>query len=225
MFNFIRRHKIISGLVCINLIAIIIAIVVIAIHHAKTATININVAPNAAIITLNGQSYNNFESYDILPGDYRVKIAMDGMQTKEYNLHLENNGFARIWDYLLDTDGSFTYYLTHPDDFNTLANIASENDKSAQEFIAYYNRVIGIYDNLPVIEETPSKFGDMYGTNYMYDTLTIEDGREQEECTSHICILATDTDGNREKQASLIISKLGYNPEDYQIIYKKVDYE
>lgn len=225
MFNFIGRHKAISVLVCVNIIVIIIVIVVIVIHHNKTATIDLKVAPLAAEVTLNGRKYDNLQSYDILPGNYRVKIAMDGMQTKEYDLTLEKDGFARIWDYLLDANGGFDYYLSHPDDELILTQVAGEDDKAAQAFIAEYQAKTKIFDDLPIIDETPSEYGDMYGVEHMYNTLILEDGRESEECNAALCIFATGTPDSIEDRAPVIIRDLGYNPADYQVIYKVREYE
>lgn len=225
MFSFIRRHKIISGLVCANLITIIAVAVVIIIHQHQTATIDINVTPSAATITLNGRQYDNFQSYDILPGDYHVKIDMGGMQAKEYDLTLEKDGFARIWDYLLDANGGFDYYLSHPDDELILTQVAGEDDKAAQAFIAEYQAKTKIFDDLPIIDETPSEYGDMYGVEHMYNTLILEDGRESEECNAALCIFATGTPDSIEDRAPVIIRDLGYNPADYQVIYKVREYE
>lgn len=226
MFNFIKRHKVISGLACVNIIAIIAVIIAVIVHHAKTATIDINVAPINAEITLNGRKYDNFESYEVLPGNYHVKIAMDGMQVKEYDINLANDGFVRIWDYLLDANGGYDYYFTHPEDEAALANIISEDDTAALEFIAEYEKIVSILNDLPLIEESLSKNGGLYGVNYMYDTVTISSGRDLESCTSgDLCLLVTDTSGTKEEQALQIIRRLGYDPNNYQIIYEKVDYE
>ena len=216
MFSFIRRHKIISGLVCANLITIIAVAIVIIIHQHQTATIDINVTPSAATITLNGRQYDNFQSYDILPGNYRVKIAMDGMQTKEYDLTLEKDGFARIWDYLIDADGSFTYYLSHPDDFTLLTEIANKDDVAAQNFITEYNTKAGIIDLLPIEY-------DAYTDDFAYYTqYHIVWDFSRESCPKIACLVIEDNTGGNEQAALNKIKELGYNPDDYEITYQYV---
>ena len=224
MLEFIKRHKI-ATLVTINLVALVIAIVIIIIHLAKTATIDINVAPNDATLTLNGRKYDNNTSHDVLPGNYHVKIAMDGMQAKEYDITLEKNGFVRIWDYLLDEKGGFDYYLSHPEDELALAEIVKDDDKTAKAFIVQYEKTIGIFDQLPIIDQTPSTIGDIYGVRYMYDVLTLENGAEKEQCQKPFCLYAKDTLGEREEYVKDLIYGLGFDPNDYQIIYEKVEHE
>lgn len=224
MFNFIKRHKI-ASIVTINIIAFIIIVVAIIIHNAKTAVVDIFVAPSDATITLNGRSYDNFESHDILPGTYHVKISMENMQTKEYDITLENQGFIRIWDYLLDENGGYDYYLAHPEDESILTEIITDNDTAAKSFIKKYESIAGILDILPIVDKTPSENGNLYGVRYEYDILTIKDGRELENCSQAFCLYITDTSGNKKDYALSIISKLGYDPNDYQIIYEEVSYE
>ena len=105
MLNFIKRHLLASALVLVNVIAIVIVTVAVFFDSARTATIDIQVAPSEAVIELNGKAYENFETHDVLPGDYHVKISMDGMQTKEYDVRLADDGFLQLWDYLLDENG------------------------------------------------------------------------------------------------------------------------
>lgn len=214
MLEFIKRHKTISGLICANIIAIIVVIVVIIIHNAKTATIDINVAPADATITLNGARYDNFKQHDILPGDYHVRITMDGMQPKEYDISLENNGFARIWNYLLGENGSFDYYLTHPDDEWILAQIAPEDDKAAQAFIADYDKKASLIDILPI---EYAHFTDDYA---YYTKYNIDIDLDEEDCHSILCLVIEDYTGGNERAALDQIKAAGYNPKDYQITYK-----
>lgn len=214
MFSFIGRHKFISGLILANIIAVIVAIAIVIIHHAKTATIDINVTPLAAEITLNGRLYANQESHDVLPGNYHVKISMDGMQTKEYEIQLDRDGYARIWDYLLDASGSFDYYLTHPDDEWILAQIAPEDDKAAQDFITSYDQKASLTDILPIeYAQYTNDYAD-------YTKYNIDIDSETEDCNSILCLVIEDYTGGNEQIALAKIKELGYNPEDYKITYK-----
>ena len=214
MLEFIKRHKTISGLICANIIAIIVVIVVIIVHNAKTATIDINVAPADATITLNGARYDNFKQHDILPGDYHVRITMDGMQPKEYDISLENNGFARIWNYLLSEDGSFDYYLTHPDDELILAEVAPEDDEAAQAFIDSYNKKASLIDVLPI---EYAHFTDDFA---YYTQYSIELDFDKEDCARVLCLLIKDNTGGNEQSARNKIKEYGYDPADYEITYE-----
>ena len=148
MLDYIRRRKIASAVIALNVIAVLIAILFVVIHNAKTASVDIYVAPSEATIELNGKNYDNFASYNLMPGDYHVKISMDGMKTEEYDLILENDGFARIWKYLVDDNGSLDYYLKNPDEIAILAKF--NDDKDANSVVEYYNKVVSIRDALPL---------------------------------------------------------------------------
>lgn len=209
MLEFIKRHKI-ATLVTINLVALIIAIVIIIIHLAKTATIDINVAPNDATITLNGRKYDNNTSHDVLPGNYHVKIAMDGMQAKEYDITLEKNGFVRIWDYLLDEKGGFDYYLTHPDDMATLAEL--DIDQKVKDIVNYYNRITSIRDMLPL---------EYYERFEVDKPLGVFIEEDPNDCDSKaLCLVVYGGEKNRDIALKLI-KEAGYNPEDYGIRFEK----
>lgn len=216
MLAFIKNHKLISGLIIANFLAIIIIIIVIMVHHAKTATIDILVAPRDATVTLNGKKYNNLEQHDILPGNYHVEIFMDNMQSKSYDIIMENNGFARIHDYLLDNDGGYDYYLSHPDDASTLANIISDNDQSAQKFIEKYQQKYSIIELLPIDYDA---YTDDFAYYYQY---TI-DQDDREDCPKVVCLVIRDYTGGSEDLAKNKIKELGYDLNDYEINYKYVE--
>ena len=214
MLEFIKRHKI-AALVAINLIAIIIVIVIIIIHLAKTATIDIRVAPNDATVTLNGRKYDNGVSHDVLPGNYHVKIAMNSMQTKEYDITLEKNGFVRIWDYLLDENGGFDYYLAHPGDEATLAEVIKDDDKTAKTFITKYEKITSILDILPYSYDA---YSDDYSDYMQYKIY--QDPRD--DCDKAVCLIIEDNTGGNEQNAKNKLKELGYNLDDYSITYEFV---
>ena len=216
MFNFIKRHKALSLLLFLNVVAVLIAILIIVIHNSKTATVDIMVTPYDAVVELNGARYENMRSHNIVPGDYHVKISMEGMQTKEYDFSIERDGFVRIWNYLLDANGGFDYYLIHPDDEAILENIVNENDKAAQKFITEYKQKIAIVNVLPVVF-------DAYTDNFSHYTrynIKIDDSRD--DCSKIACLIIEDNTGGNEQAAIGKIKELGYNPDDYEIEYEFV---
>lgn len=214
MFNFVRNHKAISALICLNIVAIILVTTIIIIHHAKTATVSINVAPEQATITLNGREYENSQSYDLLPGNYHVRISMDGMQAKEYDITLDTNDFARIWTYLVDASGGFNYYLSHPQDFNILTEVAADDDQAAQDFITEYHQKISFQDLLPIDY-------DAYTDDYAYYTqYHIYYDYDNDNCPKILCLIIEDNTGGNEQAAKDKIKELGYNPDDYNLDYQ-----
>ena len=210
MLDYIRRHKIVSAVIALNLIAILIAILFVVIHNAKTASVDIYVAPSEATIELNGKKYDNFASYNLMPGDYHVKISMDGMKTVEYDLVLDNNGFARIWKYLVDDNGGFDYYFKNPDEISILAKFS--DDENVNELIEYYNKVISIRDVLPL---------EYYDRSDPDNSIGVFVEEDMNECDNKIlCLVIYGGEDNRDIALSLI-KEAGYNPDDYGIRFEE----
>ena len=216
MFSFIKRHKIISAFILVNAIVIAVVVAVIVNHNLKTATIDIYVAPAAATISLNGKDYENFQQYDILPGNYHVKIAMEGMQTKEYDLALEEDGFARIWTYLLDEDGGFEYYAWHPEDELILERVVVDDDTALKDFIAKHNRIYSIGEALPLT----------FSNTYEQDvneivSINISWGDSTDCKKRPYCLVVFDMTGKNHDKALAMITEAGYDPDDYEIVFKQ----
>lgn len=213
MFDFIKQHKVLVGVIFANIIAILVAILIIVIHNSKTATIDIMVAPSGAEISLNGKKYDNFTSYNVVPGDYQVVIEMEGMQTREYDLTLEDGEFARIWNYLVDADGGFTYYESHPDEVEVLKDVA---DGMARDFIGGFENLYAITDVLPL---TFSNTHEQDANEIV--SISIRLGEEGECEKRGYCLVVTDYTGKNTEKALAMIRDAGYNPDDYEIIFKK----
>ncbi len=214
MLNFIRQHKI-ATIITFNLVVVVIVVIAIIIHFAKTAVVDILVAPKDAVVTLNGRRYDNQKQHDLLPGNYHVKITMDNMQTKEYDITLEKNGFAKIWDYLLDVNGSYEYYFSHPEDANILTEVALDDDEAAKAFITKYEKVISIIDILPFDYDA---YTDDFSEYVQYSIQ--QDLRD--DCDKAVCLIIEDNTGGNEQTAKNKIKELGYDLDNYSITYEYV---
>lgn len=208
MFTFIKQHRLVAVLILINILAVVIVVGAVVYNNMKTATININVAPNEAIIELNGHRYDNFGSHDVLPGNYHVKISMEGMQTKEFDITMESNGFTRIETYLLDANGGFDYYIKNQDDELTLEDVA--NDEASKAFIAKYNKIVSIADVLPLEYYDRDDQANPIGIYIEQDLGVCEDDL--------VCLSVYGGEQHKDIVADLI-REAGYNPDDYRIIY------
>ena len=210
MLDYIRRHKIASVVIVLNVIAILIAILLVVIHNTKTASVDIYVAPSEATIELNGEKYDNFASYNLMPGDYHVKISMDGMKTEEYDLSLGDNEFARIWKYLVDDDGSLDYYLKNPDEISILAKFS--DDENVEELIEHYNKVVSIRDVLPL---------EYYDRSDPDNSIGVFVEEDMNDCDGKIlCLVIYGGEDNRDIATSLI-KEAGYDPDDYGIRFEE----
>ncbi|MBR3236329.1 hypothetical protein IKF92_01440 [Candidatus Saccharibacteria bacterium] len=210
MFSFVKQHKISCLVAFLNIVAVLVAILVIVLHNAKTATIDIYVAPSEAVIELNGKKYDNFTSPDIMPGDYHVKISMDGMQTKELDFEVFDGEFKRIRTYLLDEEGGFGYYLRNPDEILTLSEAA--DDEVGKDFVKNYNRITGIIADLPL---------EYYDRSDPANPIGVYIEKNEEFCGEKVmCLTVYGGEKNREIALNLI-REAGYNPDDYGIVFSQ----
>ena len=208
MFSFIARHKIVSAVVFLNVVAILVTILVIVMHSAKTATVNLYFAPSEAVIELNGKSYGNFESYNVIPGEYHAKISMDGMQTKEFDFEIYEDEFKRIRDYLLDENGGFDYYMKNPDDISVLAE--ATDDESVHAFIEEFEAMASILNKLPL---------EYYDRSDPEKPIGVYIEQSEDTCIEKaICLVVYGGEKNREIALELI-REVGYDPNDYEIIF------
>ncbi len=212
MFSFIARHKIASLMVFLNVIAILVVVLIIVLHNAKTATISIYVAPSEAVIELNGGKYDNFQEYDVMPGTYHVKISMDEMQTKEFDFTIADGEFKRVRTYLLDAEGGFGYYLENPDEILTLEEAA--DDEKAKEFVENYNRLTSIQSVLPLEYSNTYDFG---ATEPESINISWSDGDKCDE--QPFCLVVRDLSGNNHEKALEMIREAGFDPGDYEVVF------
>lgn len=212
MFNFIKQHKALSLLIFLNIVAVLIVILIIVVHGSKTATIDVMVTPREAVIELNGLRYENLRSHNITPGDYHVKISMEGMQTKEYDFSIERDGFVRIWNYLLDANGGFDYYLSHPNDEVILENIA---DDEVKKWLKKYDEIMSIREVLPL------GFSSTFDPNATeIVSVDIRWGTQDECDPESYCLIIQDLTGKNHEKALQTIRDAGYNPDNYIIVFK-----
>ena len=210
MLELIRRHKIISAVVALNVIAVLVVILLVVIHRAKTVSIDVYVAPSEATIELNGKKFDNFASYNLMPGEYHVSISMDGMKTEEYDLTLESDGFARIWEYLVDDNDSLDYYLKNPDEISILTKFS--DDEEVKKVIEYYDKVVSIRDALPL---------EYYDRSDPDNSVGVFVEEDMNECIDKIlCLVIYGGEKNRDIALGLI-REAGYNPDDYGIRFEE----
>lgn len=218
MLSFIRSHKIISGVILINVIAVAWLIAAIIIHDKKTAMIDIMVAPSDAKILINGRNYDNFSSANFLPGEYKAEISMEGMQTRTIDFTLNDNDFYRLYVYLLDNDGGFKYYDSRVEEVRKLETIAKFNadDEELNKYIEEFNRIYGILDVLPLYYGGESGvYIDEAGIRYDEQSGKIIRGSK---CDSIVCLEVYSENKDRDSVNNLI-REAGYEPNKYTIFF------
>ncbi len=226
------RRKWVRIVLVLDILIIIVLIAIMAINANKTVKIKFEVTPLSSTILMNGVKYEN-GTYTVDPGKYEIQISHEGMDTKTFEVKLEAQDNLFMTTYLSD-DGKFGFYELKENypDFEVLRSMASagdnrtfDHDTSAMKFIKDFDDNYTLMEKLPVINQEPSKYGLEYGVGYEYDVLTIMDGADLDECVKTLCLYVTDTLGGREQYAKSLIDRMGYDANDYQIIYEQVGYE
>lgn len=203
-----KKHIIIASFFI--LLLLIIGIIILYINSLRyNATINILVAPSSATVEINGKNYKNNGTIKLEPGNYTVIISADTFTSQEIPVELTKNETADIYTYLIPTNGSMDWYINHPEEEMLVTSIGS---KKAQQTSNEYYKKYPIATILPilVVESSPE------WREYRIDGGQFDDCQKDPD----FCIVITDSTGNNRDRAIKAIQDKGYNPNDYEIIYK-----
>jgi len=205
MKNFYKNHPILV-LVFSALIFITIILLVTALSLKDTTEIELRVAPASATITIDDKVYQN-GTFRISSGTHTIKIEKSGFTTKSYAFDTAKT--TKIYDYLLEEDGGYTWYLNHKEDALLLTSIGDYEAKLESEKYK---------SNYPVSTVLPIIYAN-YDEEYNYTEYRI-DGGSFTGCDTDFCIKVTDTTGGNLDAAKQRIRDAGFNPDDYQILYE-----
>ena len=227
------RNKWVRLVLAIDAVVLVALLVVLIMNAMKTSVISFDVTPIDAKILVNGSEYTN-GSYRFAPGTYEIVASHEGMATKSFTVELGDDSIVNLATFLVGEDGGFGFYELR-ENYNSyvkLAEMASvennltvDHDVSAEEFITEFQKDYGIFEILPIVDRTPSKYGLEAGVAYQYDMLMIQEGLDVDECLMTLCLYATDTLGGREDYVKEIVNNFGYDAGDFQIVYEVVGYE
>jgi len=220
------HNKYILAFLAIDVIAIVALVGVFINRSTRISTINFNVVPANATISVDGDKHYKNGQYDIAPGAYKIEISHDGLETKTLTVDIDPRNYVAVTVFLTDSDKSFDYYKQndHYESFKSLQSIASsennittDKDTSAQEFITNYNKTLSIFSKLPIkgyVYAEPS-------VNMSTGGFAIEEGRGKKECEKSACLIVKYYGKGYEDEVIRKIEKAGYDPADYQIIYER----
>lgn len=221
------RNKYIWTFLILDILAVIAVIGVFIRQSSKVSTITFNVVPIDATISVNGDKHYTNGQYKIAPGDYKIEISHEGLETKTLSVNIGTHNYTDVTVYLTSADKSFDFYKQKKnyESYKKLKTIASnennmttDDDTSAQEFIGNYDQIISIMNKLPIkgyVYSSPN-------ANMSSGGFTIENGQGKNECIQSACLLVRYHGKDYEQAVLDKIKEAGYNPDDYQIIYDKV---
>ena len=216
-------------LVLIADVLVIIAMIAVAIFKAtKTATVILNVVPRDSKISLNGNSDYHNGTFQLAPGNYKVEISHDDLDTKTFDINIGNNEIARVTTFLT-SNGNIDFYK-RKNEFGTfldLKEIASfgnnsttDQDTSAEETIRLLdNAYQAALNNLPINDAEYGEDGSSRTGQSLTRDITIRLGRS-DECETWLCLDALMALTNDKSIVAELLSKKGLKAEDYEIVYK-----
>ena len=203
--------RILVGIISFTLFAIAVVTIAIisTVQRNNSGTLDLLVAPTESNIIINGKHYHNGTHY-LLPGTYTVDISMDGFTSKTFDISISVGTTTSLHTYLVQDDGSMSWYDSHPEDLSILTTIGdTEAIKKSQEYA----------DKYPVIDAMPIIYAQ-YSDNYQTYTEFRIDGGSFSGCKKDFCLKITDTTGGNMDNALRMIREAGYNPDDYEILYE-----
>lgn len=203
-----------SVVICLTLfvLSIIAIIIVWIINLQKTASVEILVAPSFAKITMNGKTIRNQSTIKTFPSEDKanITISANGFKSQEFQISLTPQQQSYIVTYLVPDDGSMDWYTNHPNEDNLLTQVG---EKQAELESVKYSETNPISKILPIV------YVDVDPITYDWVEYRI-DGGNFEDCEGTFCVKITDSTGGNEEKALEQIRMKGYDPDDYEIIYK-----
>lgn len=188
------------------LIVATIILVIIALNLTSTAELELLIAPSSATVLIDDKEYQN-GTFRIPSGEHTISITKDGFTPKKYSFNTSST--SKIYDYIIETDGTYDWYLSHPDDSLLLTQIGDyHSDQLASSALEKH----------PIIEHLPIIYAN-FDQEYNYTEYRI-DGGSFDDCNTDFCLKITDSTGGNYNSAVQNIKDLGFNPEDFTILYE-----
>ena len=188
------------------LLALAAVILTLIFKPAAEKPVEILVAPASATITIDGKPYQN-GTYNLKAGTINVHIEKPDFITQDFAFDTTKSD--KLYTYLLQTDGTFSWYETHETDDLLLSTIGDYQAlKTADTYTASH----------PAIQNLPIIYAD-YDEQYNYTEFRI-DGGKFDGCSSDFCLKVTDTTGSNLDLAKSLLTEKGINPANYEILYE-----
>lgn len=208
----------------IDLVLILVLIGVIIWQHTKVSTINLNITPLDATISINGDnSYKNGQ-YSVTPGSYQILISKEGLDTKSFTIDLSPGNTFSLSAFLSDSEKTFDFYKLRANftSYAKLKEIASSNqnvttdqDKSAESFIQQFEENYKLLNTALPIEYQES---EGYGQDLsILKNITI---KANYTCKYTLCIQAFIMGTNSQEFIDSLMREKGIKTEDFEVEYK-----
>lgn len=199
---FSRHPFIFLGLSLLIFITIILVITALSLTHG--VEVEVLYTPTSATFTIDGKEYQN-GTYNLPAGEHRIHIEKSGFITQDFTF--DTNKSRKLFAYLLQEDGSYSWYIDHVEDALILDSLGS---KTATEAMDTYAEKHSVMEKLPLI------YSDYAGEDYIEYRI---DGGSFTGCSSDFCLQVTDSTGGNYNAALDLLRSAGISPENYEILY------
>ena len=186
-------------------VAILVIVVILTTILSKNAELILLVAPSTATLKIDGHKVAS-GSIKLRAGSHTLVISGEGFEEKQIDFEIAKHETKSINAYA-GNDNNFEYYLKHDTEIDRLALVA---DEEAIKFINNYRKSKTILELLPIV----------VAKEYGAKSSTLSRG---DVCERSYCLKITDDNADLRKEMEAKIVELGYDPENYEIIYERTD--
>ncbi len=209
-----RQQKVKLGIIVSGAAFALFVIVAISLYIYNlrfSAQLNIVVAPTFAKVEIAGRKFSSEEIAKVEPGETTAKITADGFQPQEVNLTIAEDGENNLYAYLLpEGDEGLSWYAKNDAEGMRLTAVSDAQARIASvEYLARY----------PITAMLPIQVVENANEKYNWHAYRIDSGKF-EGCQRDFCVRITDESGGNRERALQKIRDAGYNPDDYEIIYR-----
>lgn len=232
--NFARYEKPLKiGLVALIVISValiaVFGFIIPAVQGAnQPTTMEFGVAPTAATITVDGDTYTTgvYENFPV--GTHTAEITAPGFESKTVEFTVVEHQANTLFTYLYNLEEGLDYFQRSEAD---LAILSKVDDPTVQGWLVAYNQAVSIQNELPATVRfeynQPYQYTDIDGSLVQDSrpaTVEVEltDGSAMAGCELAFCLWVDTGFVGRDLAAPFVeaqIVEMGYDPSDYYIMY------
>ena len=218
------RNKWVRLILALDVIVIIVIIGLMISKAMRSATLVLDVSPLDATIKLNGGGEYASGTYELVPGEYKVEISHDGLDTKTFDVKIDSGEIANITTYLTN-DGNIDWYKQKVnrgsyskivDMVSVDKNLTTDQDGSAVEQVKELEDNFQKLKNLPI---TKVVYDQTDTGRHLNTDITIR-ANYSDECSTWLCLEALMYGTDDESIIEQLLTNNGFDAEAYEIKYK-----
>ncbi len=209
---FIKNLRTIAMFLGILLAISIIGVV--ALRFFRNAKLIVMATPLDATIKINGAKYHN-GNHIFFAGKVTVEISKDGFDTQKYEVELKSGQTATVYA-ALSQSGDYKWYTKHPEDYEALKLIGTNESKDYIQEIESSKQIISV---LPLHQVTMLTNGNNAPDGKPFYETVLTNGTSDKNCRAVFCLKIKNNTGN-DSVARKLVEDAGFKYDNYGIIYE-----